>query len=184
MVRIDIPGIGIAYRTRYIKDFPKHLRVEYDTKLLKKFAKFFIKYKSSRVDMFKGGTVITFYTNSVPRLNEIHRICDSLVVNESVSPPDNTMYFFREPKFKHRVYFKGRRVSDETKESLRAFVKNNENSDTILISHGIHSFLNMSLTRYINAGCHVDFNDESMLSYLCLMFSECIGKQYVLEKRP
>ena len=38
--------------------------------------------------------------------------------------------------------------------------------------------------RYSNASHFIDYDDESVLSYLALLYGDMLGKRYKLEKRP
>jgi hypothetical protein len=97
-------------------------------------------------------------------------------------------YFVREPKHKYRVYMKSKRVTQENKTELIEFITKNKK---LFPSKALKKwFLYEKSTRpywsrsWMSSAWYVDFDEDSYLSYLHLMFNEAFGKSYTLEKRP
>jgi hypothetical protein len=111
-----------------------------------------------------------------------------LKVHEAVTPPEKVMYFAKEPKYKYRVYLKSKRVSDSLIDSLSGFCDTYKDKN-INVSNGLIKFINSEhwkrrIYSYLNNSFFIEFNDDSMITIMHLMMSECIGKTYKLEKRP
>jgi hypothetical protein len=97
--------------------------------------------------------------------------------------------FVKEPKHKFRVYFKSRKVSEDFKGKLGDIFKANKQ---LRPSPGLKLWINPSSHRqswywwgnYLSSSYFIDYNDESYLSYLALLYGDLIGKKYKLQKRP
>jgi hypothetical protein len=94
----------------------------------------------------------------------------------------------RKPKHKFRVYLKSRRVEGSFAEDLyNMFKKNKSLYPSPALKHWAKgSKGNQSSWRYrfSNASHFIDYDDESVLSYLALLHGDMLGKRYKLEKRP
>jgi len=96
--------------------------------------------------------------------------------------------FVNEPKHKYRVYLKSRKAPDDFREKFGKILKTNAQ---LRASPGLSHWLKSSKTQgwmywhnWLSSGHFIDYNDESYLSYLALMYGEFLGKKYKLEKRP
>lgn len=97
--------------------------------------------------------------------------------------------FAKEPKHKFRVYFRGKKVPEDFKGKLSEIIKNNKQ---LRPSPALKNWLNPSKkhqtwywwSNYLSSMHFIDYNDESYLSYLGLLYSDLLGKKYKLEKRP
>jgi hypothetical protein len=122
--------------------------------------------------------------NIQPNLNICYTTVDiDLTLDTSVK------YFLQEPKFKYRVYFKSKRISDDTKKQLDSFVKRYESTGTtILPCPALQNWLNGNTpqwrSNYLSSAYHLNYNDESSGSLIALMFPGLIHKFYKLEKHP
>lgn len=146
---------------------------------------------------FFGNKEVTFlhennmgvYTSSLDIIQEVLNIDPTFKVYEVVAPPQKIMYFAKEPKYKYRVYLKSKRVSDSLINSLTDFRNTYNNNKGVYISEGLMRFINTSLWKkrfysYLHGSFFIDFNDDSMLTFMHLLMGECLGKTYKLEKRP
>ncbi len=92
-------------------------------------------------------------------------------------------YFAREPKKKFRVYFRSKRVESITFTQLKELL---DRQQSLIPSKGLSKWLNGHTKyryKYISASYFIDYDDESMLSYLALCHGDILGKKYKLEKR-
>ena len=97
-------------------------------------------------------------------------------------------HFVNDPPHKYRVYLKSRRVEDNFHVELRDMFKR---QPSLHPSSALTRWLNNDGKRYgiwyfrwTSAAHFIDYDDESTLSYLALMYGEVLGKKYKLEKRP
>jgi hypothetical protein len=175
-----------SYGIVHVPKIPKDMWSTY-----KQFIGFCRKYKGTPdVGFHFDYDTLNCYSNSLDILQELIAIDSNLCVYEAVSSPPEIMYFSKEPKFAYRVYTKSVRVKEEVIKSLRSFRDNNAENNTIGFSPAFNQFIDhmpfraFSFDRYLSHTYFIDYNDLSMLTYMHLMFDECIGKNYKLEKRP
>lgn len=97
-------------------------------------------------------------------------------------------HFVNEPKHKYRVYLKSRRVDDNFHLEFREMFKR---QPSLHPSPALQRWINNDGKRYgiwyfrWSSSAHfIDYDDESTLSYLALMYGDMLGKKYKLEKRP
>ena len=96
-------------------------------------------------------------------------------------------FFARKPKHKYRVYLRSKRVDDSLHIELDELFKRTKSlypSPALLVwartrSHryGLWYFRWTSSTHFI------DYDDESVLSYLALTHGDILGRRYKLEMR-
>lgn len=98
-------------------------------------------------------------------------------------------YFVNEPKHKFRIYLKSRRAEDSFKEKISELLV--KNTGVLFPSGAFDTWLNTKRTSsyywmgtYLSSSYFIDYDDESMLSYIMLMYGKNFGKRYKLEKRP
>lgn len=150
---------------------------------------FYKKYADNKeITFLREYDSLGFYTSSESILNELLVLNLGLKVNEAVVPPDKVMYFAKDPQYKYRVYLKSKRVSDSLIDSLSGFCDTYKDKN-INISSGLTNFIDSEHWKkrfysYLSNSFFIEFNDESMITIMHLIISECIGKTYKLEKRP
>lgn len=96
-------------------------------------------------------------------------------------------HFVEEPNHKFRVYLKSRRVDDTFPVELRKMfskVKGLHPSPALLRWVTDYQQNYNWRSRWSSASYFIDYDDESTLSYLALMYDSMLGKKYKLEKRP
>lgn len=133
---------------------------------------------------------ISVFSNDLQELKNITSFIPDIDVDYTQVQKSNFVgvkYFVREPKHKFRVYLKSRRVESSFALDLYELFKKNKNlypCDSL--KHWAKgSIKNQSSWRYrfSNANHFIDYDDESTLSYLAIMYGEMLGKRYKLEKR-
>lgn len=97
-------------------------------------------------------------------------------------------HFVNEPKHKYRVYLKSKRVDDNFHTEFREMFKRQPNlypSDALNVwMYNAENRRSIWHFRWTSAAHFIDYDDESTLSYLAIMYGEVLGKKYKLEKRP
>lgn len=94
-------------------------------------------------------------------------------------------YFVRQPKNNFRIYFRSKRIESTSIEQLKDLL---ERQKSLKPSKCLSKWLNgkhktMYRYKYLSASFFIDYDDESMLSYLALCHGDMLGKKYKLEKR-
>jgi hypothetical protein len=162
---------------------PNYENIDYD--LMKTYFDYKIEYKgkvSSRIE----GNRVSFFSNNLEYFRPLYYIDQALKLTESLVRDPGVMYLKRKPKHNYRTYFKGKRSPKNFDEIVTNFQQQYPNCK---VSNGLlkevfrrngswHTYV------YIHGSHHVDYNDESMLSVLHIIFGEMIGKTYKLAKDP
>lgn len=92
--------------------------------------------------------------------------------------------FKNDPTHKYRIYLKSKIIESSVIESFKETLKNNKNL------HPCKSLIKWlrrpqkTNFRYTSGHHFVDYDDESVVSYLTLLHGELLGKKFKLEKRP
>ena len=104
-----------------------------------------------------------------------------------------TKYYVNEPKHKYRIYLKSKYI--EEKDFIKDLHDTIKKSKELVPSNALRYWLDGYIKRPIaslnswsyqyTSGTHsIDYDNESTLSYLVLMYGHMLGKRYKLEKRP
>ena len=137
------------------------------------------------------------FSNDLTLLQEIKNIGQDLAVDFTevqTAQYAGIKHFVGEPKHKFRIYLKSKRIKDKST-FLQDFNDLLERSEHLHPSPALNMWLkdaindkhsNYSYWRYaFTSSSHfIDYDDESTLSYLALMYDGMLGKKYKLEKRP
>ena len=149
-----------------------------------------LKTKKNSTIRIEHNTVGVF-SNDLEELKNITTSIPGIEVDYTQAQISNfigTKHFVRKPKHKFRVYLKSRRVEGAFAEDLhKMFRKNKSLYPSPALKHwakGSAGNQNSWRYRYSNASHFIDYDDESTLSYLALMYGDMLGKRYKLEKRP
>jgi hypothetical protein len=99
-----------------------------------------------------------------------------------------TLSFAKEPKYKYRVFFRSKRVDESFRPELKKIIeKNTKLRPSPALKSWINTQDNMKGRWWyslISAHFFIDYNEESYLSYLTLVYGDQLGKKYKLQKRP
>lgn len=138
----------------------------------------------------EGNTMAVFHND----LDFLHKQFDGLVgaqvdyTEVETSGYAGIKHFVNEPKYKFRIYFKSKRTPDNFREGVQKLLDANKQ---LKPSNSLKLWLRANdktqgfwWRNYLSANYFIDYNDESYLSYLCLMYGDFLGKKYKLEKRP
>jgi hypothetical protein len=160
----------------------------YDVIDFDQIAKFF-KWKNNK-DLEKfmyriQGNQISFFSNDLELLKTLSDIDPDLKLSMADVKVTDKMFFKKEPKYKYRTYFKGRRYPDNFYEHVNDLISMYK--DNIKFSPGMVRMINKysnSKYRYMHTSYYIDYNDPSMLTIFGLWFGEFLAKTYSLEKQP
>ena len=104
-----------------------------------------------------------------------------------------TKYYVNKPKHNYRIYLKSAYIED--KNFVKDLYDTISKSKELVPSNALKDWLDEYVKRPIashnswtyryTSGTHsIDYDNESTLSYLVLMYGHMLGKRYKLEKRP
>ena len=139
-----------------------------------------IRIESDNVSIFSNDLSI------LKSVNVVSAITQYSYTEAKITCPLGTKHFTREPKHKYRIYFKTVIVPRTTIHELNTVIKT---STDLFPSSSLVSWMKFATSRnfgnvYTNPGHYIDYDTESTISYLLLLFDNLLGKQYKLEKRP
>ncbi len=137
-------------------------------------------------------STVAIFSNELSSLQEVEKTlgpdytCDFTQVQTSQYA--GVKHFVNEPKRKYRVYLRSRRVDDEFPKKFKEMLSK---QPSLYPSPALNEWLATDRTmlgawryRWSSSSYFIDYDDESILSYLGLMYGEMLGKKYKLEKRP
>ena len=104
-----------------------------------------------------------------------------------------TKYYVNKPKHNYRIYLKTAYIEEKT--FIKDLYDTISKSKELVPSNALRDWLDGYIKRPIaslnswsyryTSGTHsIDYDNESTLSYLILMYGHMLGKRYKLEKRP
>jgi hypothetical protein len=205
-VRVKLPCVRYTWSCKTPEDLDKKLttksygsvrktdRATYNDYLptLKEFVKYRNQVKTDKTAMIRiEADTVAIFSNDLSLLKSVEQIDPSLSYDYTeVQKSDyaGVKHFVNEPKHKYRIYLKGKRLTDNFPKELKELLDRMEglypsNALTQWLSDA-HYRVGHWQYRYANPGHFIDYDDESTLSYLMLLYGEIFGKRYKLEKRP
>jgi hypothetical protein len=211
---IKFPGIHIAGRVKTVSDLEyfaasvtrsrNGISAKTVAANLESLTKFVVwknkNKKSGDITVRVEYTSATAYANDLELLLSLKQLLPDAgieITESQLTTFSGTKYYAKEPKHKYRIYLKrtylGYSNSDTTSfiDELREFLASRNKSlfpckNLIRWSNHYANATNKNTYnfRFTDATHYVEYNDESTLSYLMLMYGEYFGKRYKLEKRP
>lgn len=130
------------------------------------------------------GDHVSFFSNDLALLTTLDNLDEDFKITKAICMDSNTMYFKKEPKYKYRTYFKGKRIPKDFSENVRTLQGIYK---SINISKGLFQSLfhnNWHPYRYMHGSYFVEYNDEQMLTILGMWFPDMLAKTYLLAKEP
>jgi hypothetical protein len=132
------------------------------------------------------GDTVSFFSNDISLLDTLKSIDKNVSYFEAEVYKADTIYFSKNPKFKYRTFFKGKRCPDDFFSNIIEFCNRYPKAN---VSRGLQALAHnrrKNYTRfiYLHSSYYVDYNDESMISILHMLFPNMVGKTYSLAKRP
>lgn len=185
VVNMDEFRLLLKEEVDYTANFPWSIRrssSDFDEKVISGFISFRIKYKKDdKVTFRKEHDTANVYSNDLSILNEVYDFKPDATLFEAQVSPAGVKYFTREPPAKYRAYLRNKRVEDTFSDDMIMFLE--RNPDVKPSEAFKYSMLSIYKSRWTHEGHFIDYNDESILTMLYLMFSGVIGKTYKLEKK-
>jgi hypothetical protein len=149
-----------------------------------------IKKKKTSTIRVEHNTVAVF-SNDLQELHDIEKAIPGVVLDYTQAQTSNYVgikHFARQPKHNYRVYLKSKRVEGSFALDLHNLFKKSKDlfpCDSLKYwAKGSAKGVNTWRYRFSSATHFIDYDDESVLSYLALMHGDMLGKRYKLEKRP
>ena len=136
---------------------------------------------------------IAFFSNDLSLLKSIENIKPDIEYDYTQSQTSNFVgvkSFANEPKHKYRVYLKSKMIQESFVTQLDELLKRSTNlHPSPSLKYWLQGYNNTTPSwswryRYTNCNHFIDYDDETLLSYLALLYGEFLGKRYKLEKRP
>lgn len=131
------------------------------------------------------GDKVSFFSNDLSLLETLTSIDEKIkyTMAECYDTPD-VMYFKKEPKYKYRTYFKGKRMPKDFSENIRTV---QDMYKSLNFSKGLFTSLfhnNWHPYRYMHNSYFVEYNDEQMITILAMWFPDMLAKTYSCKKEP
>jgi hypothetical protein len=178
-----------ANRNQYRISIMNHRFEEtYDHIDYEQITKFFNWKNSKNSDKFMyrvQGDQVSFFSNDLNLLKTLTDIDPKCKFSMADIKESNIMYFKKEPKYKHRTFFKGRKAPLDFTDNISSLEK--MYGDKLHFSPGMVRTMvkyQRSPYRYMHTSYYVDYDDPAMLSILGLWFGDLLAKTYSLQKEP
>jgi predicted dithiol-disulfide oxidoreductase (DUF899 family) len=146
--------------------------------------------KDKKIGLRIESNTVALFSNDLQTLHDLKSTI-GLQYEYNVTQAQTSEYagvkeFVGDPKHKFRVYLKSRRVSDTfVTELTQLFARTPNLHPSNALTQWISPKQRYAWKqRYSSASFFIDYDDESTLSYLALMYGDMLGKKYKLEKRP
>ncbi len=133
------------------------------------------------------GNNISFFSDDLELLKSLDILDDNLEISIADVMGNNVIYFKKEPSFKYRTFFRGKKVPDGFKDEIKSFIERYDN--VARICPALKRMVNETVTHriwynYLHSSYYVDYNDESTLTLLHMFFGSMLAKTYSLQKEP
>jgi hypothetical protein len=202
-VAINYPFLHLAYWCNSIKKLREQIAddamfhelnkvkgefvhpTEKEYKQLGKILAFKKKFRKDKdVGTRHEGNSISFFCNDTTRFNDVKKIIPDATITEVKLLPAGVKYFTKEPKFNYRLHLKSKKVGRELKEELLDYVSR---TPDLYCNYPLETWLRYSggyKHIWMRDNCTIDYNNESVLTMMHLLFPTITGKSFKLEKRP
>lgn len=132
------------------------------------------------------GDTVSFFSNNLDLLQTLECIDTNVKFFEAKVLAPDTIYFSKTPNYKFRTFFKSKRCPEDFLSNVIEFCNRYPKSN---VSRGLQLLAQnrkSSFTKfmYLHSSYYVDYNEESMISILHMLFPNMVGKTYSLAKRP
>jgi hypothetical protein len=165
--------------------------VDANLEILKDFITWRNDRKKDKTAMIRiEGDIIAAYSNDLQLLNTLQELDRSLLLEYTQVQTSKFLgvkYFVNEPNHPYRVYLKSKRVSDIFSNELNnLFSRSTSLHPSPALKHWAKTPYDSYAwrQRWTSSSHFIDYDDESVLSYLALIHGDMLGKRYKLEKRP
>lgn len=133
------------------------------------------------------GDNISFFSDDIELLKTLDNIDNDLEISIAEIIGKNVLYFKKEPEYKFRTFFRGKKMPDNFRQDVVQFIE--RYSNTANICPALKKLVSDDTGRkhwysYLHSSYYVDYNDESTLTLLHMFFGSMLAKTYSLEKEP
>ena len=204
--KFSIPGLALTYNVKDSKGLVErvnatgYLRLRADRKAIvlenKQLLSSYIDWrnahkKQGHITFRLEGDTASIYSNDLELLLTLKNIPVEVEITEvKLEQFAGTKYYVRTPKHKYRIYLKTVYIKDKTfiTDLDNTLKKSKELVPSPSLKGWLRGYKNSHLYswryRYTSGSHSIDYDNESTLSYLVLMYGDMLGKRYKLEKRP
>jgi hypothetical protein len=198
-VTVNLPGATMCHDARNAENFWKSCfelqwfsesRKDYVEKNKVKYLQYYnwLKNSAKNTDCkFRTESgYVSIFTNDGALVKEFRNaIPDSQCTKAVVSKHSEIKLFRTQPKHKYRIYLRSLRVDTEDYHALVDFLR--EHSDQFNISpafhhHAIRYEQYKWRHKWLSSSYFIDYDQQSLESWLDLKFGEMLGKRYELRK--
>jgi len=151
-------------------------------------------FKEKKLGMIRleAGTVAIF-SNDLAFLKTVESIdtentTDFLYTEARANTVLGIKYFVKDPEYNYRIYLKSKKIDRSYVDNMRRTLNN---SASLYPSKALKKWLEEAdmgrlvwKYQYSSGSHYIDYNDESMMSYMILMVGDMFGKKFKLEKHP
>jgi hypothetical protein len=126
---------------------------------------------------------ISFFCNDITLFDGVRKINSDATITEVKLLPAGVKYFTKEPKFNYRLHLKSKKVDRELREELLDYVSR---TPDLYCNFPLENWLRSSggyKHIWMRDNCTIDYNNESVLTMMHLLFPTITGKSFKLEKR-
>lgn len=130
------------------------------------------------------GDSVSFFSNDIALLQTLADVDPNVRFLLVECHASDVMYFKKQPKYKFRTYFKGKRIPQDFSDNIRSL---QDMYSSLHFSEGLFKSLfhnNWHPYRYMHGSYFVEYNDEYMLTILSMWFPDMLAKTYSLAKEP
>ena len=196
---IFVIGIRHTYYTKSIKDFKHRIdmlktrlsnhgyrsiasldsirQIDYDR--IEKFINW-RGLNSKNVTIRMEGDYASIFGNDLSTIKELSEIDEQISLFEVALTEKDIIFFKKDPKFKFRVYIKPVRATQEFIDNMIDFMGRNSENKNMGFSNAFIKDVEEQANRYMHGSYYIEYNDESTLSLLYLLFPKVLGKNYRL----
>ena len=132
------------------------------------------------------GDHIGFFSDDLELLKTLDVLDPDLRLSKAEVIQGNVLYFKKDPKYKFRTFFKGKKAPNNFREDVTNFITSYDHIAKIspALKRYVADGPRRSYYNYLHSSYYVDYNDESTLTLLHMFFSSMIAKTYSLAKEP
>ena len=206
--KFRLDGIGLTYFVKSKESFltrleaPQYLRpggmqrkkdILGNIDTLTNYINWRNQYKKPGVATFRvESESASIYSNDLKLLHTLKNIgpVNVKITEVQLEQFAGVKYFVNDPKHKYRIYLKSAYIKEKT--FIADLSETIAKSKELVASSALYFWLKEATGKkssswrftYTSSTHSIDYDNESTLSYLMLMYGHMLGKRYKLEKRP
>jgi hypothetical protein len=162
---------------------PKPTVQDWEYELIDKLLTLISKYKKT-LTVRRENETCNIYTSDIGVIKEILDFWPNTKITQVSLMPTGVMLFKKDPPAKYRAYMSNKPMSPDFKEEFLAFV---DRTPDIVPSSSFYTWLKrpskFHYQHHLWDKYYIDYNDDTNLMMMTLMFPGMISKKYKLEKK-